>query len=59
MQVAVDPVEMEQLQLFERVALTLLRSGDQRTHTLCLGFTVAGLGRHVGHASACPMWAAR
>src|SRR5437870_1895677 len=38
MEVAVDAVEMEEIQLLERVAVTLLRSSDQRPHSRGRGY---------------------
>ena len=47
-QIAVDPVEMDQVQLLERVAVACLRSLDERAHAF--GLTLLLLSAGVAHS---------
>jgi hypothetical protein len=53
-QVAVDPVEMDQVELFERRPIALLGTVDQPTHALGLALLLGG--RYIAHSRAftCP-----
>jgi len=54
-QVAEDAIEMDQVELFERLAVTGLRELDELAHSLLLGDLLAGLGLNLGHGFTLPL----
>ena len=53
-QIAVDPVEVDQVELFQRAAVAALRALDELADTLSLASAGRRIGRGRGHVSNLP-----